>query len=179
MFRELWANFVEFISHGQNVAFAILAVIMISAAVFMISFTRVVHMVVSMALVFLGLAGMYFLLEAEFVGVAQILVYGGGITILMIFGIMMTRHGQMEEEPSRPVFQSILLIGVFALFGIMFYAIQDTTFISSGTFNPGEDNTRAIGQLIYNNYVIPFELISVLLTVAFIGAIVMAKREEE
>jgi len=172
-------NMLEFMSHGENIAFAILAVIMISSAVFMISFTRVVHMVVSLAAVFLSMAGLYILLNAEFVAFVQVLVYAGAISILMIFGIMMTRHGQQEEEVKRPLFNTLLLVGIFALFGVIFFAIQDTIFTAPGGFDPGEDNTRMIGELLYNNYVIPFELVSVLLTVAFIGAIIMAKREEE
>lgn len=172
-------NILGFLSEGENIAFAVLAVVMISSAVFMISFTKVVHMVVSLALVFLSMAGLYVLLQAEFVAFVQVLIYAGAISILMIFGIMMTRHNEQEEEPKRPLFNVLLLVGIFALFGVIFYTIQSTTFVPSAGFDPGEDNTRALGELLYHNYVIPFELISVLLTVAFIGAIVMAKREEE
>jgi NADH-quinone oxidoreductase subunit J len=171
-------NWLNFMSVGENVAFAILAVIMISSAVFMITFTRVVHMVVSLALVFISLAGMYVLLEAEFVAFVQVLIYAGAISILMIFGIMMTRHDE-EEQPKQPLFQALLLSGCVALFGIIFYVIQSTTFTpSASNLDAGVDNTKAIGELLYNQHVIPFELISVLLTVAFIGAIVLAKKEE-
>lgn len=179
MLGDLFSNLREFVSHGENIAFTLLAVIMISSAVFMISFTKVVHMVVSLALVFLSMAGLYILLEAEFVAVVQILIYAGAISILMIFGIMMTKHGEPEEEPKRPIHNILLFIGVLGLFGILFYVIQSTTFTAAPEFNPSLDNTRAIGELLYSNYVIPFELVSVLLTVAFIGAIIMAKREEE
>jgi len=179
MFADLFDNMLEFISHGDNVVFALLAVIMISSAVFMISFNKVVHMVVSMALVFVSMAGLYILLEADFVAVVQILVYAGGITILMMFGIMMTKHGRAEEPPKRPLFNVLLLIGVLALFGTIFYAIQDTAFITGAPADFTQDQVKAIGERIYNNHVIPFELISVLLTVAFIGAIILAKREEE
>ncbi|MEX2416366.1 MAG: NADH-quinone oxidoreductase subunit J [Paenibacillaceae bacterium] len=165
-------------SVGENVAFAILAVLIISSSVLMINFTKVVHMVVSLAVVFLSLAGMYVLLEAEFVAFVQVLIYAGAISILMIFGIMMTRHDE-QEQPKQPVFQALLLSGSVALFGIIFYAIQSTAFTPSTGFEQGADNTKAIGELLYTQHVIPFELISVLLTVAFIGAIVLAKREEE
>lgn len=172
-------NLLDFLSDGENIVFAILAVIMISSSVFMISFTKVVHMVVSLALVFLSAAGLYVLLEAEFVAFVQVLIYAGAITILMIFGIMMTRHDKQDEEPKRPFYNVLLFVGAFALFGVIFFAIQDTTFAPSYGFEPGLDNTREIGLLLYREYVIPFELVSVLLTVAFIGSIVMAKREEE
>ena len=70
---NLFDNWLGFMSVGENVAFAILAVVMISSAVFMITFTKIVHMVTSLALVFLSLAGMYILLEAEFIAFVQVL----------------------------------------------------------------------------------------------------------
>lgn len=179
MIGTLLDNLREFLSHGGNIAFAVLAVIMISSAVFMISYTKIVHMVVSLALVFLSMAGLFVMLQAEFVAVVQVLIYAGAVSILMIFGIMMTRHDQHDQEPRRPAFQALLFIGVLAFFGIIFYAIQSTTFAPSASFEPALNNTQEIGKLIYHEYVIPFELVSVLLTVAFIGSIVMAKREED
>lgn len=163
---------------GENIAFILLSVLIISGAVLMISHTRMVHMVVSLAFVFLGLAGLYVLLEAEFVAFVQVLIYAGAITILMIFGIMMTRHGNEEQEPKRPWHNALLLIGVAAFFGVLFFSIRRANF-SGGEFDPGQDNTMAIGELLFTQHVIPFELLSVLLTVAFIGAIILAKREEE
>lgn len=162
---------------GANLVFFIFALFAIGGAIFMISFTKVVHMVVALAFSFLSLAGLYVLLDAEFIAFVQILIYAGAISILMIFGIMMTKHGN-DEEPKRPAHNALLGIGALALFGVLFYAIQSTVF---PTAPPPvyEDNTREIGKLIFSKYVIPFELISLLLTVAFIGAIVIAKREEE
>ena len=144
----------------------------------MISHMKVVHMVVSLAFVFLGLAGLYVLLEAEFVAFTQVLIYAGAITILMIFGIMLTRREHEEQEARRPGHNLLLLIGVIAFFGVLFFSIRRANF-PGGEFNPGEDNTMAIGEQIFTQHVIPFELLSVLLTVAFIGAIILAKREEE
>lgn len=164
---------------GEFVAFFVLAVIMISGAVLMISFTKVVHMVISMAAVFLGLGGMFVLLEAEFVAFVQVLIYAGAISILMVFGIMMTKHQAMQEEPVRPLHESLSAIAALCLFGILFYAIRITEFPAGEPFQAGEDNTMEIGKLLYTGYVIPFELVSVLLTVAFIGAIVIAKKEAD
>ncbi|XEC95331.1 NADH-quinone oxidoreductase subunit J [Paenibacillus tarimensis] len=164
---------------GEFVAFFVFAVIMISGAVLMLSFTKVVHMVVSMAAVFLGLGGMFVLLEAEFVAFVQVLIYAGAISILMVFGIMMTKHQVLQEEPVRPLHESLSAIAALCLFGILFYAIRITEFPAAGPFQSGEDNTMEIGKLLYTGFVIPFELVSVLLTVAFIGAIVIAKKEAD
>lgn len=172
------ANMADFFSSGANLLFFLFALFAIGGAIFMISFTKVVSMVVSVAVTFLSLAGLYVLLEAEFLAMAQVLIYAGGISILMIFGIMMTRH-QGEQEDTKPRWYSILLwIGILGLFGLLFYAFQQTTFPQT-EFKAPEDNTMEIGKLLFNTHVIPFELMSILLTVAFIGAIVLAKREEE
>jgi NADH-quinone oxidoreductase subunit J len=136
-------------------------------------------MVVSLAVTFLSLAGLYVLLNAEFVAFVQVLIYAGAISILMIFGIMMTKHESEETELKRPLHNWLLGIGIVAFFGILFFAIQNTSFPAPTAFDPGENNTEAIGTQIFTAHVIPFELMSVLLTVAFIGAIVLAKREEE
>ncbi|GGA12237.1 NADH:ubiquinone oxidoreductase subunit J [Paenibacillus marchantiophytorum] len=169
----------DFLSSGSSWAFFIFALLAIGGAIFMISFTKVVHMVIAVALTFISLAGLYIILEAEFLAFVQILIYAGAISILMIFGIMMTKHRGAEEEPRRPWHEGLAIIGAISLFGVLFYAIQKTTFVSSGTLDAGKDNTLEIGKLLYNEHVIPFEIMSVLLTVAFIGAIVVAKREED
>lgn len=175
----MFGNLAGFFSSGSNIAFFILALFAIGGAIFMISFSKVVHMVTSMAFTFLSLAGLYILLEAEFVAFVQVLIYAGAITILMIFGIMMTKR-DLEEKPLRRPFHSILLgIGSLGLFGVLFFAIQSASFPQSSSFDPGRDNTMEIGRLLYTQHVIPFELMSVLLTVAFIGAIIVAKREED
>ncbi|MDQ0061983.1 NADH-quinone oxidoreductase subunit J [Paenibacillus harenae] len=164
---------------GEYAAFFLFSAIMICGAVLMIMLEKVVHMVVSMAAVFLGLAGMFVLLEAEFVAFVQVLIYAGAISILMIFGIMMTKHQQAEQAPVKPLKETLAIIGSLSLFGLLFYAIRRTTFPEPLPFQPGEDNTMAIGMTLYTGYMIPFELLSVLLTVAFIGAIVMAKKEAD
>lgn len=174
----MWDNIVSMFTNGESLAFIAFSILIISGAVLMISFTKVVHMVTALAFTFLGLAGLYVLLEAEFVAFVQVLIYAGAVTILMIFGMMMTRHESQDEEPKRPVHHALLLVGVLAFFGILFFSIQRANF-PGGEFNPGADNTKAIGELLFTEHVIHFELLSVLLTVAFIGAIILAKREEE
>ncbi|QYR22072.1 NADH-quinone oxidoreductase subunit J [Paenibacillus sp. sptzw28] len=165
---------------GEFVAFFVFSVIIITGAVLMVSFTKVVYMVVSLAAVFIGIAGMFVLLEAEFLAFVQVLIYAGAISILMIFGIMMTRHEDSEAEKPRPLQETLTAIGALALFGILFYAIRQSDFQQpQQSLQAGADNTMEIGKRLFTDYIVPFELISVLLTVAFIGAIVLAKKEAE
>jgi NADH-quinone oxidoreductase subunit J len=166
---------------GELVAFFIFALLILGGAIFMISLTKVVHMVVALAFTFLSLGGIYVVLQAEFLAFVQILIYAGAISILMLFGIVMTRHAEEEEVRVAPrtLHDSLVAIGCLVLFGILFFAIQSSDLTPTAAFNPGEDNTREIGMLLFTQHVIPFELISVLLTVSFIGAIVLARREGE
>lgn len=163
---------------GEFVAFFLLAVCAIVGAVMAINFTKVVHIVVSLAFTFIALAGLYILLEAEFVAFVQVLLYVGAVTILMIFGIMMTKHDGEGKEPARPLLETLAAVGCLCLFGILFYAIRNAEFAAPAAALP-DDNTRAIGLELFSRYAVPFELISVLLTVAFIGAVALAKREED
>jgi len=175
----MFSGLSDFLSNAENWVFLVFAMLAIGGALYMLSFTRVVHMLMSAALTFVSLAGIYFLLEAEFVAVVQILIYAGAISILMIFGIMMTKHRDAGEGLTPPVHTGFAFVGVLLLFGLLFYSIQQATFLAAPEFDPGKDNTFEIGKLLFNQYVIPFELMSVLLTVAFIGAVVIAKREED
>lgn len=163
---------------GEFIAFFVFALFAIGGAVLMLSFTKVVHMVVALAFTFLSIGGIYVLLQAEFIAFVQVLIYSGAITILMLFGIMMTRHNDVEKEKSGRAHRLLAFIGAAALFGMIYYAIRQTSW-SGESANFTENNTKAIGDLLYHQYVIPFEIVSVLLTVALIGAILLAKREEE
>jgi NADH-quinone oxidoreductase subunit J len=174
----MWNNLVANLSDASSILYLLFAVLAIGGGIIMISSTKVVHMVISLAVTFLSLAGLYLMLSAEFVAFVQVLIYAGAVSILMIFGIMMTKHRDEEKELRRPVHNALVFIGCLGLFGILFYAIQKANF-PVGTFNPGENNPLEIGKLLFNVHVIPFEIMSVLLTVAFIGAIIVAKREED
>lgn len=163
---------------GEYLAFFLLAVCAIAGAVLAVNFTKVVHTALSMAFTFVSLAGLYILLQAEFVAFVQVLLYVGAITILMIFGIMMTKHQGEGQEKGRPLLETLAAIACLCLFGILFYSIRSASFSSPETRLP-DDNVLGIGKLIYSAYAVPFELVSVLLTVAFIGAVALAKREDK
>lgn len=162
---------------GEFVAFFTLAVCAIVGAVMALNFTKVVHMALSLAFTFVSLAGLYVVLDAEFVAFVQVLLYVGAITILMIFGIMMTKHHDDAQEKSRPLLEALAAVGCLCLLTILILAIRDADFPAEAAGGLPADNTRAIGMELFTRYAVPFELISVLLTVAFIGAVALAKRE--
>ncbi|MFD2368427.1 NADH-quinone oxidoreductase subunit J [Brevibacillus sp. GCM10020057] len=163
---------------GEFAAFFILSLLTIGGAVFMISFTRVVHMVISLGITFISIAGLFVLLGADFVGVAQVLVYSGAISILMLFGIMLTKHDALDEGTGRKWKNRFIFLFIVLVFALLFWGIQRTQWPAPLPPAPTTaSNAQEIGLEVFTKYVIPFELVSVLLLVALVGAIIMAKKE--
>ncbi|WP_040952319.1 NADH-quinone oxidoreductase subunit J [Gorillibacterium massiliense] len=179
-------NLVDNLSDASSIFYLIFAVLAIGGGIMMINAEKVVYMVLSIAVTFLSLAGLYIMLEAEFVAFVQVLIYAGAVTILTIFGIALTKthkaegdeEGEGEGDQRKPAYIGVVLAACLVLFGILFYAIQKASF-PGGTFDPGKDNPLELGKLLFNVHVIPFEIMSVLLTVAFLGAVIIARREED
>ncbi|OZM56367.1 NADH:ubiquinone oxidoreductase subunit J [Lottiidibacillus patelloidae] len=163
---------------GELIAFFILGLIAIGGAVLMLNLSKVMHMVLALVFSFLSIAGIYVLLSAEFIAVVQVLIYSGAITIIMLFGIMLTRHNDTSEPQKAPLKNLLVLLGVVGFFLVMYFAVNNLTFGEQAT-DLHVDNTANIGIALFTEYVIPFELTSVLLLVALVGAIVLAKRDDE
>jgi len=174
---------------GEFIAFFILAVMAISGAVFMLNFTRVIHMALSMAFTFFSLAGLFLLLDAEFLAVIQVLIYTGAVSIMMLFGIMLTRHkkkeevhlptGGQSEEMSSSINKRhgvLSFVGVALFFGVVMWIIYQSP-IQANEIDPRNYGVHLLGKEVFTHYVIPFELASVLLLVALVGAVILAKRE--
>lgn len=161
---------------GEHVAFFVLAVLVIGGAVFMLNMTRVVHMVMSLALTMLGTAGIYILLNAEFIAVVQVLIYSGAVTVLMLFGIMLTRHKDSEEAPRSKWHDTFAFIACGLLVVLLMWGVYTTVF-PADVADVSEYTVKNIGSYVFKHYVIPFELTSLFLLVVLIGAIILAKRE--
>lgn len=163
---------------GESLAFILLALVAIGGSMLMLSMQKVVHMVVALVFTFLSVAGLYVLLSAEFVAVVQVLIYSGAITIIMLFGIMLTRHNDESEEKTPLWKKALIALGVAGLGGVLYKAVYQLQ-LNGEALALHQNNTEQIGLKIYSHYVIPFEVMSVLLLVALIGAIVIAKRDKE
>jgi NADH-quinone oxidoreductase subunit J len=163
---------------GEFLAFTGLAVTAIIGAMLMIQLTKVVHMMVALVFTFVSIAGIFVLLSAEFVAAVQILIYSGAITIIMLFGIMLTKHQEEGADHVSRRRKLAVFIGVLGFGLILFLSVQDLSFGEQAT-TLHEENTKQIGLALYSKYIIPFELTSVVLLVALIGAIILAKKEEK
>lgn len=164
----------------SNIAFAIVAAAMVFAAVRVVTTKNIVHAALYLVLVLGGIGVNFLLLHAEFVAITQFLVYLGAIVVLFLFGIMLTRaplgrSDDLDNETGKGV---ALLISVF-LFVVVGGATlasfrgQKITFVDK--FPQG--NTQAVSDSIFSTYLIPFEVVSVMLLAALIGAIVLARKD--
>ncbi len=158
--------------------FIILALIAIVSSVLVMALRTISHRVVSMAFSFFAIAGLYFLLGAEFIGIIQIMVYVGAITILFVFGMMMTEHRNIGFGPDpRKIQQVVSFLGVATLLGIMLYGIFSMDLPT--TPQPYVGSVEAIGLELYGHYFIAFLGSAFLLTSALIGAVVIARKEAD
>jgi len=164
--------------NGEFIAFLILSIMAIGGAVFMLNFVRVVHMVLSLAFTMLSIAGIYVLLNAEFLAAIQVLIYTGAVSILMLFGIMLTRHRDQEAEGVRPWHKFFSFVGVAAFLGILLHTLYRTPFTEE-TADVGRFSVDWLGETVFKQYVIPFEAVSVLLLVALVGAVILARKESK
>src|SRR5271169_6045424 len=140
-----------------------------------------VHSVLFMLILFLHIAGIYILLNAEFLAAVQVIVYAGAILVLFVFAIMVLN---LKEEQTIEIYVGSWAIAVAAalgLFVILLFGLRTVDVPSGGTFTAeylkNTTNTKALGKEIFVNYLLPFEIVSIILLVAIIGAIVLAKKK--
>jgi NADH-quinone oxidoreductase subunit J len=170
---------------GQAIAFYTLAAFILGFAVLVVSTKDTVHSVLFLVLDFLFVAALYVLLGAPFLAAIQILVYAGGIVVLYLFVVMLVNLKRPPEAHHDPHRQTRFGLGLavamlveLAMIGASTYASPaQTAFVAPLAAMPVSGNTEEVGWLLYTNYLIPFEIASMLLLVAMIGAIVLAKRE--
>ena len=163
--------------------FWILSVITVTGAILAITLRNLVHCVLSLILFFLGIAGHYFLLRADFLGAVQILIYIGAVAVLMLFAIMLTRHVTGDEGP-REVLGGKWWAGMgtaIIIAGLLWAIIrkdQLAQVMPSGTASmPYGKLVAELGRALVTDWVVPFEAMAVLLTAALIGAVVIALEE--
>jgi NADH-quinone oxidoreductase subunit J len=150
----------------------------VGAAFFVVLARNIVHCAIALVFTFFGVAGLYILLDSEFLAAVQVLLYVGGITILLLFAIMLT--SRIADPKIRIMNEQVggsALVAV-AIFGLVIFAILRGVAVVEGP-PPGGYFTAAIGRLLMTTYVLPFEAASILLLVAMVGAIILARRERE
>lgn len=161
---------------GEYIVFLFLAFVSVSGGTLMLISKKVMHMMVSLIFTFISISGIYVLLSAEFLAAVQVMVYSGAVAIIMIFGIMLTNHNETSRNHA-PLFRRLLVGISIILFAVSMYVGISHLKMPLTEVALHESNTEKIGMALYSDYVIQFEIVSLVLLVALVGAIVIAKKD--
>lgn len=138
---------------------------------------RITYAAFSLLFTFLGVAGLYVLLAADFLAIAQVIIYVGGILVLLLFGVMLTQRiydVQLRVQRIQPVVGGLAALVVLVLLIAVFY----TTDWPAAPLREPMPTTARLGEEFMKRYVFPFEFVSMILLVALIGAALIARRED-
>ena len=161
---------------AQNVIFGILAAVMVIAAFRLVTTKNVVRAALFLAIVLAGAAGQFLLLAAEFVAFVQVLVYIGAIVVLLLFGVMLTRAPIGKEADLDNDQRWLAALVALFLLGALGAVLNDafgSQKIEFGTIQ----RTASVSDSIFSTYVVPFEVASILLLSALVGAVAIARRD--
>lgn len=161
---------------AQNIAFGIIALVIVASALRVVTTNNVVHAALYLVLVLAGVGGLYFILGAEFVGTTQILVYIGAIIVLFLFGIMLTRApigGEADLDNDQRWVGGLIAVLLLAVIGYTLIDRFEDSELPADTVT----TTAQVSDAIFGTYLVPFEVVSVLLLAALVGAIVIARRD--
>ena len=162
----------------QLIVFGVLATAVVVGALGVVMLPNIVYSAFLLGGVFLSVAGLYLMLNASFIAAAQILIYVGAVNVLILFAIMLVNKKEaMGASPGiglRRVLSSGVCLGLFAL---LLRVAFSTPWATPGPAAIGEDAVIRLGEHFFSDYLLPFELASVLLLMAMIGAIVLARRD--
>ena len=167
---------IPFVGIGwDDLLFMTLAGVMLISGLLVVTMRNIIRCALAMIVCFAALAGLYVIASAPFVAAAEVLVYIGAISVLVLFAIMLT---QTKAAPSKLVFQT--QAGPAAAAGILLaivitLAVVSTAWPVSNTLNPTD--TRSVAEALFGSFVLPFEVVSVLLLAAVVGGVFLAKKE--
>ncbi len=163
----------------QFVSFGLLSGMMIAGALGVVLLSNIVYSAFLLGGVFMSIAGLYLLLNADFVSAAQILIYVGAVNVLILFAIMLVNKREdfapIANRWIRKGSTALVCVGLFALLGTMVLATPWS--IYTGPAVVGQNSVVELGMHFFSDFLLPFELASVLLLMAMVGAIILARRD--
>jgi NADH-quinone oxidoreductase subunit J len=166
----------------DTVLFYVFALLVLGGGILTITRRNAVHSAVSLIVSLLGVAGLYLLQQAEFLFAVQIVLYVGGIMVLFLFVIMLVNLDQAAKERQFNRQWLVALAAVAAVaaeLGVFLYRGKDAFHFAEGAaamLPPGMGNTEVLADSLFSEYLLPFEIASILLLVAVVGSVVMAKK---
>ena len=161
----------------EKIIFYVLAVIMVGFAIASVTSRKMLRSVIYLLFVLCGVAGFYFLIDYNFLAAIQLTIYAGGIIVLIIFSVLLVHHIEMRLELATP--SRRILTALACLIGLGFFLTTIYSHPFEVVDNANTISTREIGDLLLSytdgGFILPFEVISVLLLAAMVGAIIIAK----
>lgn len=164
----------------EKIIFYILALIMIVAAIASVSSRQMLRSVIYLLFVLIGIAGIYFLIDYNFLAAVQLTVYAGGIIVLVIFSVLLVHHIEMELEMAKLSKKLLTALVCLLGLGIFLFTIYSTDFnvVENTKSTTAEDIGRGLLNYDAGGFILPFEVISILLLAAMIGAIIVGKGDK-
>ena len=159
-----------------DIAFWVIVGITVGSAFMVVQSKSLLYSAYALLFTFIGVTGLYIFLWADFLAVVQIVVYVGGILVLIIFGIMLTNKITSVNISHKSMQKSVGAVVVIAFIGLLGYMILSTPWLVLPNTEPS-DTTRAIGRLLLMDYLLPFEAVSLLLLGALIGATTLSRKD--
>jgi NADH-quinone oxidoreductase subunit J len=166
-----------------QIAFFFLSAVAVVSALLVITRRNAVHSVIWLIVTLFAVGGIYLMLHAEFLFAVQIILYVGGIMVLFLFVVMLinldvsVKQAQFSRQWQLALLTAVLLLGELA-YGV-YRGYQGFPLPEVAAAAPPEGNTQAVGLALYQDYMLPVEIASLLLLVAMVGAVLMAKRKFE
>jgi NADH-quinone oxidoreductase subunit J len=162
----------------MTLPFLILALLTLAGGIAAMTLRRLVHCALALTVAFAGLAALYLNLSAEFAGLAQLLVYVGAIAILIVFVILLT-HSDSDAEPSFSPAAFGGAVTALAVFAVLAWAVETSSLAHPATIASAPSAPMLqIGLALMQRYVLPLEVIALMLTAVLIGAVIIALREK-
>lgn len=162
----------------MTLSFLVLSIVILGGAIMAITLRNLVHCVLALTLAFAGLAGIYLELNAQFIGFAQVLVYIGAVAILVVFAILLTRG---SEPPTQQIFSASWASGVavaILVFGVIAGVIFGSQLTSGTIAQTSRPSVRQIGDALMTRFILPLEVLGLLLTAALIGGVIVALKDQ-
>ena len=161
---------------GFHLAFWSLGAMTLGGATMIIVSRNLIHAVIWLVMSMLGVAGLYLTLSAEFIAVVQVLIYVGAISVLMLFAIMLTPRAERDNSMTKASIPASIVV-ILVMFATVWVAIDtDWGAVREAALT---DQARIIGESLIKHYILPFEIAAVLLTAALVGAIALARQDDE
>ena len=162
----------------MTLPFLLLSILVIGGAILAMTLRNLIHCALALTLTFAGLAGIYLELNAQFIGFAQVLIYIGAVAILVVFAILLTRG---SEPPTQPVFSGSWIWGI-AVAVLVFVVIAGVVLSSRAlpgmALQTAQPSVRQIGDALMTRFILPLEVLGLLLTAALIGGVIIALKDK-